>query len=123
MPTIEVSVGELLDKYSILEIKLDMFKDDPSKIQNVTHEIDFLEIQVKTYLKREEINKAYIDLKNINLAIWHGMERVWNLNATFDVQYAIVSAEVTELNKQRSYLKKEIDKLSGSIFSEEKSYF
>jgi hypothetical protein len=122
MPYIEVSVGELLDKYSILEIKHEMLSDDAQK-KNVNLEIMSHKSVIAEYFSQNEIQKAYLELKAVNKDIWNGMDKVFEIGDTPTKDYDPLTREITRLNMQRAYLKKEIDKLSKSNLTEEKSYF
>lgn len=122
MPIIEVSVGELLDKFSILEIKLEKLSLQSQK-RNVQAEIESHQQVVNKYLFSEPVNLAYNELKDVNGLIWNGMERVFEIGDTPTKEYDPLTREITRLNMKRSFLKKEIDTLSNSKLTEEKSYF
>ena len=62
-------------------------------------------------------------LKETNLVIWKLMEKLYELHADIDSTYLWLSIEITEYNQKRAFLKKEIDALSQSSFSEAKSFF
>ena len=122
MPLIEVSVGELLDKYSILEIKSNFLKSDEQRT-NVRNEVASQENIVYKFLSEPEIHDVYLQLKQVNLLIWQGMDRVFEIGDSPTAEYDPLTREITRLNKERSYLKKKIDVLSNSTITEEKSYF
>jgi hypothetical protein len=122
MPLIEVSVGELLDKFSILEIKSSLLKSDEQKV-NVRNEILSQKNAVDEYLTSSEINESYLALKQVNLLIWQGMDRVFEIGDSPTKEYDPLTREITRLNMERAFLKKKIDLLSNSKFTEEKSYF
>jgi len=122
MPVIEVSVGELLDKFSILEIKLSQLKSAEQKA-NVSNEINSQKNAVYDYLAAPEINVTYLALKQVNLLIWEGMDRVFEIGDSPTKEYDPLTREITRLNMERAFLKKKIDSLSNSKFTEEKSYF
>jgi hypothetical protein len=122
MPIVEVSVGELLDKWSILEIKkFKLIKD--SQQANILREMNALRETCYKYLEHDEILSAYELLYKVNLRIWDGMDELYELDTNLSQHYINLTNEITELNKERAYLKKKIDKASNSDFSEEKSYF
>jgi hypothetical protein len=122
MPVIEVSVGELLDKFSILEIKLSQLKSEEQKV-NVSNEINSQKNAVYDYLAAPKINETYLALKQVNLLIWQGMDRVFEIGDSPTKEYDPLTREITRLNMERAFLKKKIDSLSNSKFTEEKSYF
>ena len=122
MPFVEVSVGELLDKWSILEIKkIKLIKD--SQQLNILAEMGVLEKTCKTYLSDYVILSTYRSLYKVNLEIWEGMDKLYTLDTSLSQFYIDLTNQITDLNKQRAYLKKEIDQVAKSGFSEEKSYF
>ena len=122
MPLIEVSVGELLDKFSILEIKSSFLRSDDQKA-NVRNEIASQQNAISHFLSEPGINEVYVQLKQVNLLIWQGMDRVFEIGDSPTTEYDPLTREITRLNKERSYLKKKIDILSNSNLTEEKSYF
>lgn len=122
MPVIEVSVGELLDKFSILEIKLSQLKSEEQKA-NVSNEIASQQNTVSEYMASSEISETYFALKKVNLLIWQGMDRVFEIGESPTEEYDPLTREITRLNMERAFLKKKIDLLSNSKFTEEKSYF
>lgn len=122
MPFIEISVGELLDKWSILEIKLAKLQK-PSQQENISREMQVLEEICKTYLDDPEINNLYKELHRVNLEIWIGMDLLYEINSSQSQEFIELTNKITDLNKNRAYIKKQIDVLVNSSFSEEKSYF
>ncbi len=122
MPFIEVSVGELLDKWSILEIKLKMLQKETQQA-NIAKEMNALADICEAYLGEAEINKLYSEMYKINLEIWVGMDQLYEINPEEMNRFIELTNFITEMNKQRAYIKKEIDVIASSQFSEEKSYF
>ena len=122
MPKIEVSVGELLDKFSILEIKVSLL-EVPLQILNVKKEISYLSESVNPYLEHPDVNSLYAKLKAVNVEIWRGMDQVFAIGDTHSANYERLCRRVTKLNQDRSYLKKQIDIDTNSNLTEEKSYF
>jgi hypothetical protein len=122
MPIIEVSVGELFDKFSILEIKLSQLKSEEQK-SNVRNEIASQQKAIYEYLELSKINETYLALKEVNLLIWQGMDRVFEIGDSPTGEYDPLTREITRLNMERAFLKKKIDLLSNSKLTEEKSYF
>jgi|688.fasta_scaffold611572_2 hypothetical protein len=122
MPFIEVSVGELLDKWSILEIKLEKLKKEKQQA-NIIKEMSALAEICKVYLGETEINALYSEMYKVNLEIWIGMDQLYEIKSEEVNRFVELTNFITEMNKKRAYLKKEIDVLASSQFSEEKSYF
>lgn len=122
MPLIEVSAGELLDKWSILEIKLGKLLK-PSQQLNIAREMQVLKDICQTYLDDAEILKLYKNLYKVNLDIWIGMDHLYEIDSSQSQIFIDLTNKITSLNKDRAYIKKEIDSLVNSGFSEEKSYF
>jgi hypothetical protein len=122
MPLVEVSVGELLDKWSILEIKSKRLKK-PKQQQNIQSEMGKLAQTCKIYLDDPAIGNLYEELFSANLSIWLGMDEYYALDSAAKSEFIDLTIRITELNKVRAYLKKEIDNKFESEFSEEKSYF
>ena len=124
---IEVSNGEILDKVSILEIKLERITD-AQKLSNIQNEWDALQNAVKIIAglanPKEEFHQAVKALRATNEALWD-VEDALRLNEkTKDFGYAFIALarEVYVLNDQRAALKSSINILTGSNLREEKSY-
>ena len=121
---VEVSVGELLDKISILEIKLDKIKD-PEKLKFIEDENKILKEQLDLNVNlNTEIKKLYTSLKEINLKLWviEDEKRMCEKNSDFGEKFINVSREVHFLNDKRSRVKLEINNKSGSKIKEIKEY-
>ena len=121
---VEVSVGELLDKISILEIKKEKIKD-ADKLKFINDECDLLKKQldenVKSDNKLEELSKS---LKQINLRLWdvENEKRLCEKNADFGEKFVRLSRDVHFLNDERSKIKLEINNQTGSKIKEIKEY-
>lgn len=122
MPLIEVSVGELLDKWSILEIKFAKLQKEKQQ-ENISKEMTALSNSCADYLKDEEIKELYQEMYKVNLEIWEGMDQLYEIDPSNSEAFIELTNSITELNKQRAYVKRKIDTLAKSQFSEEKSYF
>lgn len=120
MPKIEVSVGELLDKYSILKIKQERFSS-VSQVEQVELELNELEPLVREILEGNGILIEYQKLYEVNLQIWFGMEEVFADRE--ETNFGELSRRITDLNKERSFSKREINVIAKSKIKEEKSYF
>jgi len=119
---IEVSVGELVDKVSILEIKLEHIRD-PAKKANVQKEYDLL----KKYMEAAGIDResgAFQDLKRVNQVLWDIEDRirVHERDARFDDAFIQLARSVYRENDKRAALKKSINLAHGSELIEEKEY-
>ncbi|MEA1876246.1 MAG: DUF6165 family protein [Bacteroidota bacterium] len=118
---IEVSNGELIDKLSILEIKSERI-DSPDKLMNIRKELSILHLAASDILPH--CQQQYIKLKLINEKLWNIEDRIRDLerNANFDKEFVQTAREVYINNDTRAEIKKEINLITGSELSEEKSY-
>ena len=121
MPSIEVSFGELVDKYTILQIKSEHLIQDSQKTM-VNTELDALKPDVEKCLRNENVPRLAHELKSVNLKIWFLMDELYSLHAP-SVEYAQLTWDITIENQKRAFLKKSIDSEMKSRFSEEKSFF
>ena len=121
----EISVGELYDKITILNIKLKKI-NDPDKLKNIKIELDALSEQSnKIILKNNEILKEYIQkLQDINEELWdvENTKRECEANKEFGDIFIKISRDVHFKNDIRASIKKEINLLSDSKITEEKEY-
>ena len=120
----EISVGELLDKISILEIKQKNIKDD-QKIKIISKELESLNYSLKKDVHiTDEIKSLYEDLKKINLKLWNieDGKRDCERNGDFGEKFIQLARSVYIENDQRAKIKNKINKISGSNISEVKSY-
>ena len=121
---VEVSVGELLDKISILEIKQEKIKD-PNKLKFIKDEYSILKEQLNTNVKStDEINKLYKSLKEINSKLWiiEDEKRLCEKEKRFDERFIKLSRDVHFLNDERAKIKLEINTLMNSNIKEIKEY-
>jgi hypothetical protein len=118
---IQVSVGELLDKFSILEIKKNFIQG--KDLNHVLNEIACLKRPVAKYLRNSEIKLVYEELLSINMAIWNDMELISNIRQEKGSEYYLAIENTITLNAERAHLKRQINNLSNSKLSEAKSYF
>ena len=122
---VEVSVGELLDKISILEIKKEKIKD-PEKLKYINDELQILQEQYKANIKSDiEINKLYESLKIINSRLWtiEDDKRKCEKEKDFTENFINLSRDVHLLNDERAKIKLEINNHTGSKIKEIKEYF
>ena len=121
---VEVSVGELLDKISILEIKSNKIKD-PEKLNFINDEYKILKDQLNTNIKDySEIESLYNTLKEINSKLWtiEDDKRLCEKNSDFGEKFIKLSRDVHFLNDERSKIKLEINNKTGSKIREIKEY-
>lgn len=120
---VEISDGELLDKISILQIKLERISDE-SKLTNIRTEYEALtEIGVKL-LEDSQVFALYSKVKEVNEALWDLEDdiRMKEKAKLFDEEFIRLAREIYRTNDKRAEVKKEINLLTGSLFVEEKSY-
>jgi len=119
---IEISIGELVDKVSILEIKLEKFKDEAKKA-NVRKEYNLLKKDMET-LGIDTQNADYLDLKKVNLSLWDIEDkiRVKEREQAFDEEFIRLARSVYFENDNRAAIKKRINLAHGSNLVEEKEY-
>ncbi|WP_440656800.1 DUF6165 family protein [Candidatus Pelagibacter sp. HIMB1509] len=121
---VEVSVGELLDKISILEIKQDKIKD-PEKLSYINNEHSILKNQLEKNVKSDEkLEKLFQDLKDINVKLWviEDNKRDCEKNKDFGEKFIKLSREVHFLNDDRAKIKLEMNNHTGSAIKEIKEY-
>lgn len=124
---IEVSNGEIIDKYTILEIKLSKIKDT-EKLKNIQHEFDVLTPDVKTiYSKvsdKEKLTTMHQSLLKINQKLWKIEDDIRECERAKDFGQTFIelARAVYFTNDDRSVVKKEINIFTGSDLIEEKSY-
>tara|TARA_Y100001960_G_scaffold262968_1_gene284739 strand:+ start:1315 stop:1704 length:390 start_codon:yes stop_codon:yes gene_type:complete len=121
---VEVSVGELFDKISILEIKKEKIKD-PEKLKFINDEYNVLKDQLSQNLKSDEkLNTLFTSLKEINNKLWtiEDEKRLCEKNSDFGDKFIKLSRDVHFLNDDRSKIKLEINNYTGSRIKEIKEY-
>ncbi len=121
---VEVSVGELLDKISILEIKQDKIKD-PEKLNFINNEHSILKNQLEKNVQSDEkLEKLFQDLKDINAKLWviEDDKRDCEKNKDFGEKFIKLSRDVHFLNDDRAKIKLEMNNHTGSVIKEIKEY-
>ena len=121
---VEVSVGELLDKISILEIKKEKIKDS-EKLKFINNEHQILKEQLdKNVISDEKIEKLFKSLKEINAKLWviEDDKRFCEKNSDFGENFINLSRNVHFLNDDRAKIKLEINKQTKSKIKEIKVY-
>ena len=121
---VEVSVGELLDKISILEIKQEKIKDS-EKLKFINEEHSILKNQLNNNVKSDQkLNELFESLKQINAKLWviEDDKRQCEKEKDFTETFIKLSRDVHFLNDDRAKIKLEINNLTGSTIKEIKEY-
>ena len=118
---VPISIGELIDKITILEIKKDKLKK--FKLKNILKELSFL----RAVLEKDSIfipDEIFLQLKSINLTLWDIEDkiRIKEKNKEFDNEFIELARSVYLNNDRRSETKKELNLMFKSEIIEEKSY-
>ena len=121
---VEVSVGELLDKISILEIKKEKIKD-LNKLKFISNEHSILKDQLDKNVKSDEkLDDLFKSLKEINAKLWviEDDKRQYEKEKDFTEKFIKLSRDVHFLNDDRAKIKLEINNHTGSTIKEIKEY-
>jgi len=121
---VEVSVGELFDKISILEIKKEKIKDS-EKLIFIDEEYKILKAQLNHNVKTDEkLENLFNSLKEINSKLWviEDEKRMCEKNSDFGEKFIKLSRNVHFLNDERAKIKLEINGITGSKIKEIKQY-
>ena len=121
---IEVSVGELLDKISILDIKKDKITNTIN-LDLIKKEYDILKLEYDNKVKSDDkLSKMYSSLKEINSKLWiiEDEKRLCEKNSDFGKKFIKLSRDVHFLNDERAKIKLEINNYTGSKIKEVKQY-
>lgn len=120
---IEVSIGEIVDKLTILDIKMTNILD-PEKLKNISKEYGYLKDVVEDDLGISTTSEEYNKLLNINKELWDIEDDIRDKerNGEFDERFIELARAVYVTNDKRAEAKKEINLKFGSNFVEEKSY-
>lgn len=122
--TVEVSIGEFLDKLTILQIKSERI-EDPAKLKNISRELKILEhAWTSSPFFDTDISPILSRLKTINEALWDIEDRirVKESQQEFDQEFVKLARSVYLNNDERADLKRELNVMLGSELLEEKSY-
>ena len=120
----EISAGELLDKISILEIKLEKIEDKNSK-EEIKKEYKILKRIQNSSIKLDvKIKELFNSIKEINIKLWNveNKLRVCEKNKDFGKNFIELAREVYFNNDKRAKIKKEMNKILGSNIREVKQY-
>ena len=121
---VEVSVGELLDKLTILEIKQEKIKD-PEKLRYINDEYGVLKDQLNKSVKSDpKLDELFNSLKKINKKLWiiEDDKRLCEKGSDFGDKFVKLSRDVHFLNDDRAKIKLEINNYTGSKIKEIKEY-
>ena len=121
---VEISVGELLDKISILEIKKEKIKD-PNKLKFINDEYNVLNDQLDKNVKSDDkLNGLFKNLKEINSKLWiiEDDKRLCEKNSDFGEKFIKLSRDIHFFNDNRAKIKLEINNLTKSKIKEIKEY-
>ena len=121
---VEVSIGELLDKISILEIKQEKIKDS-EKLKFISSEHSILKDQLDKNIKTDgKLEELFQSLKEINAKLWviEDDKRQCEKDKDFGEKFIKLSRDVHFLNDDRAKIKLEINNHTGSVIKEIKEY-
>ena len=121
---VEVSVGELLDKLTILEIKQEKIKD-PEKLKYINDEYSVLKDQLNKSVKSDpKLDELFNSLKKVNEKLWviEDDKRLCEKSSDFGDKFVKLSRDVHFLNDDRAKIKLEINNRTGSKIKEIKEY-
>lgn len=118
---IEVSNGEIADKYSVLLVKEMKIKDE-NKLLNVRNERHSIKPTLDLFMKTTD--KLFVDLFNINFKLWEVLDLQDSLiqKSQHDHEFIELTLKVHELNDLRYQVKREINEVTQSSLFEEKEY-
>lgn len=120
----QISVGEFLDKITILEIKSERIKDE-TKLKNISHELEILrDIWKQAGLQHNDFTDLIAQLKSVNEQLWEIEDDIRDKEAAkqFDQRFIELARSVYITNDKRAAIKRDINLAAGSELIEEKSY-
>lgn len=120
---IPVSIGELIDKITILEIKLELIKD-LYKLSNIEYELDQLNAKLNQLNLPKDVEEQKIALTAVNRRLWdiENFKRDCEKKKKFDDKFIEAARNVYIFNDERAAIKRKINLIAGSDIIEEKSY-
>lgn len=121
---IDISVGELLDKITILQIKSERISDD-AKLENINKELSLLQGQwSSSSYKNNDLDKNTLALKIVNEKLWDIEDkiRIKESEQCFDKEFVELARSVYFVNDERAEIKRKLNSQTGSALVEEKSY-
>jgi hypothetical protein len=118
-----ISIGELIDKITILELKCELLTD-PEKLENVHRELDALELIAVSLAVTKEVITLKEELFKVNAKLWHieNYKRACEVSGDFDSEFIQAARNVYLNNDLRADIKRRINVLTNSAIVEEKSY-
>lgn len=121
---IPVSIGELIDKITILEIKLELISDE-YKLGMVRNELDLLNERRQDLNLSNDILDLELELRQVNRRLWHieNLKRAHEAAQTFDHNFIRAARDVYIYNDQRAHIKRRINQLTGSLIQEQKQHY
>lgn len=121
---VEIAPGELIDKITILEIKLDEIRDE-AKLANIRHELAILtDVLRREVAPTDDLARLTADLKSVNAELWRIEDNIRDQERakTFGAEFVALARSVYRTNDRRAALKRQINELLSSKIIEEKSY-
>lgn len=121
---VDISVGEFLDKMTILEIKSERIQDS-TKLQNVERELDLLrKTWTDSAFGETDIGANLSELKSVNEMLWDIEDQIRRKESaqSFDDEFVRLARSVYQTNDRRAAIKRELNRILGSDLVEEKSY-
>lgn len=123
MITVEISPGELIDRWTILRVKKERLGDN-SQVEKVIAELAKLDSQINSLAIRPKIQELSHRLFEANLRMWDSMQAVYDWRESVDSSdYVQLVVAIIEQNKERAIAKREIDLVLQSSIVEAKSFF
>ena len=123
MIQVPVSIGELIDKLSILQVKKTKITNQ-EKLLYINKEFELLYNMSSFYLENEEVSKSYHKLVEVNSKIWEIEDelRINENNKTFDSSFIHLARQVYHTNDERFSIKNNVNELTDSEIREQKDY-
>jgi hypothetical protein len=122
VPYVEISNGELLDRVSILRIKLDQITEDWQR-ENIQRELTPLDEQAAPLFASAKVVTEYQALDAANRLMWASMQSVYDWEGPFSPEISEAVVRVVKVNKDRAFAKARIDEVTNSKLREAKSFF
>ncbi len=122
-PTVPISCGELIDKITILEIKVERLRA-PEAVANAAHELALLGDVLATLTVAPGLAALRAELARVNRRLWDVEDAIRRKEAmrVFDAEFVELARSVYRSNDERSRIKRAINELTGSDIIEEKQY-
>jgi hypothetical protein len=123
MIKVPVSIGELIDKLSILQVKKTKITNQ-EKLVYINKEFELLYNMSSFYLEDEEVSNSYHKLVEVNSKLWEIEDelRINEINKTFDSSFIRLARQVYHTNDERFSIKNKVNELTDSEIREQKDY-